>query len=714
MDRADRTLARDGAIRQARYRDSNPMMIKLSEERRKLSVLEKRANDPEYDAEVKRKANLKKANQRLRKKSGMKENEVVPELEANINMEPEENVFEQEMENDENAHILNVSQFDENVFLTPSRHAQAATPSPNTSRQKELGEKTRRRHRDEKNQEIDSLKEQIEGFKNEVEEKDSKINELNAQIEKMERNDQTLQNKLENNDLFIKTSYKNLASDGKRQYRESVIVSEPELPKGTLGRLRKETGINFSIPPANKDGEKSEIKTMIEEFAFDNTIEVPDKRKVKQGIRYRTSSKLSLFESFDSQYPNVCSYVTFTRYWPKNFIKPKASDLGTCMCIICENAELKAEQLKKHIGSEHSLETVIENSRHDDFEAENTFKEALEKLVEGENKSVVGYLRWEKVKQTDTSKNTGRAKSDRVMRISKTETVNKLAASMLEEFETYKSHLERVSEMKREVKAMKVEAEENGDLAVLHIDWAEQHKLIEMREVQSAYFNGRWHYDIHTGYWYSKEDSHGIASISNCPDHKAEAVHAAIKGEITKLVEKGKTTIVIVSDGPTSQYRNSKNVFLMKRLAVELQICIRLLFTESGHGKSPCDGVGGNIKTQVEEVMLRNHGEHEVIQIKSVEDVKELIENKTRLIYDISIHTEKEIEDIRESMPKLGPLVGAMKIHEVLISSNGIIKKKNLPSDVFYQNVNIKESRRHRRVSGDLEDNEEVMDDYDE
>ena len=40
----------------------------------------------------------------------------------------------------------------------------------------------------------------------------------------------------------------------------------------------------------------------------------------------------------------------------------------------------------------------------------------------------------------------------------------------------------------------------------------------------------------------------------------------------------------------------------MRRLAVELQICIRLLFTESGHGKSACDGVGANIKTQVEEM----------------------------------------------------------------------------------------------------------------
>ena len=34
------------------------------------------------------------------------------------------------------------------------------------------------------------------------------------------------------------------------------------------------------------------------------------------------------------------------------------------------------------------------------------------------------------------------------------------------------------------------------------------------------------------------------------------------------------------------------------------------------------DGVGGNIKTQVEELMLRNHVEKEVIQIESVEEIK--------------------------------------------------------------------------------------------
>ena len=69
------------------------------------------------------------------------------------------------------------------------------------------------------------------------------------------------------------------------------------------------------------------------------------------------------------------------------------------------------------------------------------------------------------------------------MTLSKTENGDKLAESMLDEFENYKAHLQRVSEMKREFKAIKIEAEENGDLAVIHVDWAEQHKLIEMREV---------------------------------------------------------------------------------------------------------------------------------------------------------------------------------------------------------------------------------------
>ena len=50
------------------------------------------------------------------------------------------------------------------------------------------------------------------------------------------------------------------------------------------------------------------------------------------------------------------------------------------MCIIYQSEELKAEALN-HIGAEHSLETILENARENDFAAELAFKGALEKLI---------------------------------------------------------------------------------------------------------------------------------------------------------------------------------------------------------------------------------------------------------------------------------------------------------------------------------------------
>ena len=41
-----------------------------------------------------------------------------------------------------------------------------------------------------------------------------------------------------------------------------------------------------------------------------------------------------------------------------------------------------------------------------------------------------------------------------------------------------------------------------------------------------------------------------------------------------------------------------------------------------GHGKSPCDGVGGNIKTQVENAMMNDLGNIEVESIHTAKDVK--------------------------------------------------------------------------------------------
>ena len=107
---------------------------------------------------------------------------------------------------------------------------------------------------------------------------------------------------------------------------------------------------------------------------------------------------------------------------------------------------------------------------------------------------------------------------------------------------------------------------------------------------------------------------------------------------------------------------------------------------------------------------MKNHGENVLKPIHSAEDVKEVIETKTHLTYDIKVHTAEEIKQVRDNMPKLGPLNRAFKIHEVMITSDGETKSKDLPSDLYYSNVKIRESRRPKRVEAVSVKLEEDMD----
>ena len=153
-------------------------------------------------------------------------------------------------------------------------------------------------------------------------------------------------------------------------------------------RLRRNTGINFNCPTINTIEEASELKENICEFAEINTIDVPDKKKYRKGIRYRTTSLLCLFYTFQVEYPDECTYSTFTKYWPAHYVKPCPSEFGTCLCILCQNMELKfiALQTRKLICSVNSLEDIIDDARNDEYQRENQFKSEVEALADDDKK----------------------------------------------------------------------------------------------------------------------------------------------------------------------------------------------------------------------------------------------------------------------------------------------------------------------------------------
>ena len=88
-----------------------------------------------------------------------------------------------------------------------------------------------------------------------------------------------------------------------------------------------------------------------------------------------------------------------------------------------------------------------------------------------------------------------------------------------------------------------------------------------------------------------------------------------------------------------------------------------------------------------------------------IEDVAKVLKERTNLTYTISVHKQQDTDAIRNSLGHLSSLTGALKIHEIFIGQDLVVKKKMLPSDPFYKAVLIKESRKKSAVTNVLDDN---------
>ena len=520
--------------------------------------------------------------------------------------------------------------------------------------------------------------------------------DLKVEGERKDKRIFELENNLKNNDSWLNNTYNHMTAAGKREFRAAFQLGASENPKGTTLRLKLNTGINLAKKLTMNTNDETELKEKVTQFAYDNSTPVPDMRKAKKDIRYRHSYMSVLYDEFKYRNPETeCSYSQFCSYWPKNVIKPKSGDYGTCKCEKCENIDLKLQALKKHklIDNEHEMETILRENRTEIFDLEENLKDDLKTmLIEPKASTQVKYLEWQKVESTEVNKNTGKQKQASTQRVPKVKLAKDLLLDTLEDYEITKEHLERNFIIKKYIKEKREEVIESDDKVMLQVDWAENGEVLVPDEVQSSFFGGRYQYSVHTGYQYSREDSGGFVSLSDANDHKAEAIHAALEPTIEKLVNKGFKEFFLVSDSPTSQYRNAKHAFLTKKWAEKYKIRIEWIYTEAGHGKSAADQIGGNIKNLVQDKINMDP----TITIKSVQDIKAHIETSI----EINIHTKIQIKNVRDNMPKkLSSLVGALKLHILVFESDGKIKKKILPTDAFYKTVQIKIPRTIVRIS---------------
>ena len=94
---------------------------------------------------------------------------------------------------------------------------------------------------------------------------------------------------MKENYLWLKATFSYCTTATKREFKNAyqIAANANQIPKGNTLRLLRNTGINISKKLPQGEEEKSDLKKKIEDFAKENSSEMPDMRNQMKSIRYR-------------------------------------------------------------------------------------------------------------------------------------------------------------------------------------------------------------------------------------------------------------------------------------------------------------------------------------------------------------------------------------------------------------------------------------------
>ena len=365
------------------------------------------------------------------------------------------------------------------------------------SRQKIVGLK-RKRQSDDIRKELITVKERkLKECENTVKQQEGEIQELNlktveqeAKIGRLLLEKRDMLEKQEKDEKWISTVYKRMPKTGRQLFKDSVLSSKEDLPKGTFLKARNLLGVNFHRALKAKEKEEPRLSKIVKEFAERNSDEVPYTKTCTNNInqpnkRFALHFKVVLYECFQSEYPDEkCSYSTFCMYWPQHIVRPNLDNRGTCKCEVCENALMVQQGLKKHkfLEADDDIFLSLRAARDGDEDNFENLEETVSEIQEGERRDeTVTFKRWVQVPVVSgagdlsdvvDSRQRGKPKTVPERRTQQV-TARRLSEIALTDFKTLKEHLHRNAKIKEYIGQKKKEVEDSTDGVLLHVDWSE-------------------------------------------------------------------------------------------------------------------------------------------------------------------------------------------------------------------------------------------------
>jgi hypothetical protein len=370
----------------------------------------------------------------------------------------------------------------------------------------------------------------------------------------------------------------------------------------------------------------------------------------------------------------ACSIMTFRRHKPDHFQTPKPSDREQCLCLRCENLDLLVQ-------ATHAAGLIAVRDKQQLLEALVCSTDRPACLSRGcaecKDRSpiltdVASHV--ESVAVPFWRAKEGSSGMEKAMRtLECREAVETLQENLL----SYALHFMRMMHQFRAIKELKLSLEP-GHL-ILHVDFSENYSAKYHREVQSAHFGDRQQVTIHQGVAYvAGQESQAFATLSDDNDKKAEAIAAHLRPIFQRFnLAFGKfDRVSIVSDSPSSQYRNRKTLYIIDRvLRTELDIMRwQWIYTEAGHGKGAADGVGAAIKRRCDTRVT--HGDQ--MEIVTADDVKAAVQAGGKSTIFVATISSADIQAIKDvfDLVRLSPMSGIARAHHAQRTAAGIIYRE--------------------------------------
>ena len=459
-----------------------------------------------------------------------------------------------------------------------------------------------------------------------------------------------------------------LLSSGMQKSRQEVPFSR------SLGvharRIRQHTSPTTQLPKKQREPARRAAlrETVINYLSEDEqSRQNPGKKDYVlvngEKVQSRTCTDYmgTLFDRFRAEHPDVTiGRTTFFSLRPPHITKSSALQSFGCLCQTHENTGLLLKSLNSLVETKVSVSP-------DTFCAKYPEQDSVENILQELDCDVcptVTIRQWQSILCPEDGKKRTKVCASQVPSATFKEKV-------LQNIATFRSHAERVKVQFLALKDLKSSL--SPHTLIIQMDFAENFNCSAGdRNVQSSYWNPL-SVTLHPVIVYFREEVGGdlkkksLCYVSALNKHNTSMVLSIMKSlllrDIQELISRLHVTHVhYMTDSPVSQYRNKFLFFTVSNHLSIFGVAASWHYFEKGHGKGPCDGVGGAVKRGAGQAAKHGVPMADATQFFAWAKDKP---SEIQFFYVSRLQYDQSAEDIGLIEPRLQPVKNTLSIHHV-------------------------------------------------